>query len=299
MKILTTPEERFANLSDFDFAPHFSEVDRFEGQQLRMHYIDIGDSQAPLLLLIHGEPSWSYLYRKMIPILCKGGFRVIVPDLIGFGRSDKPMEIQYYTYQRHVDWLKKFIENLKLSKINLFCQDWGGLIGLRVVAEQPDLFDRVIAANTALPTGDHSMSEAFLSWQKYSQEVPELQIGKLIQRGCKKPLSQEVIAAYDAPFPDEYYKAGARAFPILVPTTPHDPATERNRQAWFSLKKFTKPFLTIFSDGDPITAGLDKLFQQYIPGTKGQPHVTIKNAGHFLQEDSGEEIAGIVVDFCQ
>jgi len=292
MEILRTPDERFANLPGYPFEPHYVEVDA-----VRIHYVHDGPRTAAPVLLLHGEPSWSYLYRKMIPVLLQAGLRVVAPDLVGFGRSDKPARREDYTYQRHVDWMLGFVCTLDLEDITLVCQDWGGLIGLRLVAEHGHRFARVVAANTFLPTGDQPVPPAFLAWQKFSQEVPELPIGQIIQMGCVTTLPPEVIAAYEAPFPDERYKAGARQFPLLVPTRPDDPASEPNRKAWQALQRWKKPFLTAFSDQDPITRGADLLLQSLIPGAAGQPHTTIQGAGHFLQEDKGEELARVVVDF--
>jgi len=292
MEILRTPDERFANLPGYPFEPHYVEM-----EAVRIHYVHEGPRTAAPVLLLHGEPSWSYLYRKMIPVLLQAGLRVVAPDLVGFGRSDKPARRADYTYQRHVDWMLGFVCTLDLEDITLVCQDWGGLIGLRLVAEHGHRFARVVAANTFLPTGDQPVPPAFLAWQKFSQEVPELPIGQIIQMGCVTTLPPEVIAAYEAPFPDERYKAGARQFPLLVPTRPDDPASEPNRKAWQALQRWKKPFLTAFSDQDPITRGADLLLQSLIPGAAGQPHTTIQGAGHFLQEDKGEELARVVVDF--
>ena len=249
---------------------------------------------------MHGEPSWSYLYRKMIPVLVEAGYRVIAPDLVGFGRSDKPSQRSDYTYQRHVDWMREaLIDQLDLQQVTLVCQDWGGLIGLRLVAEHAERFARVVAANTMLPTGDHDPGEAFNNWKKFSQEVPEFPCGGIIKGATTTELDAAVIAAYDAPYPDESYKEGARQFPTLVPATPDNPAADANRAAWGVLSQWSKPFLTAFSDSDPITAGGDKLMQKLIPGTKGQNHTTIVNGGHFLQEDQGEILAQVVAEFIQ
>lgn len=292
MDVLRTPDERFASLPGYDFAPNYVDVDG-----LRMHYVDAGPSNVSPVLMIHGEPSWSYLYRKMIPIVAAAGYRVIAPDLIGFGRSDKPVNREDYTYQRHVDWMRGFIETLNLGNIALICQDWGGLIGLRLVAEHPDRFARVVAANTILPTGSQSPSEAFLNWQRFSQEAPDFNAGAIVQMATTTDLTPEIIEAYNAPFPDERYKAGARQFPMLVPIAPDDPAVESNRQAWEQLKQWEQPFLTAFSDSDPIMSGGDRIFQSLIPGAQDQPHTIIKDGGHFLQEDQGPDLAHVVVDF--
>lgn len=296
MEILRTPDARFAGLPGFPFAPKYVEID-FEGTNLRMHYVDEGERAAGPVLMLHGEPSWSYLYRRMIPIIRDAGHRCVAPDLIGFGRSDKFARREDYTYQFHVDVLTAFIEALDLKDITLVCQDWGGLLGLRIAAEHPERFARIVAANTFLPTGDQKPSEGFLRWQQYSQTVEDFNVGGIIKGGCATELSPEVIAAYNAPFPDDSYKAGARQFPVLVPTRSDDPASEPNRKAWETLKRWQKPFLTAFSDQDPVTAGADKVLQKLIPGCTGQPHTTITGGGHFLQEDKGEELARVVVDF--
>lgn len=292
MDVLRTPDDRFHNLPGYSFVPQYLDVDG-----LRIHYVDEGPPEAAPILLLHGEPSWSYLYRKMIPRLAAAGHRCIAPDLVGFGRSDKPSTRAEYTYQRHVDWMRGVINALALRTITLVCQDWGGLIGLRLVAEHPDRFDRVVAANTFLPTGDVPPGPAFLAWREYSQTTPHFHVGGIVRGGCATELPADVVAAYDAPFPDDRYTAGARQFPMLVPSTRDDPAAAANRAAWDVLRRWTKPFLTAFSDLDPITQGADQLLQRDIPGTKGQPHTTIKGAGHFLQEDRGEELAQVVDSF--
>lgn len=291
-EILKTPDECFAGLKDFPFAPHYTDVGG-----LSMHYVDEGSGRT--ILLLHGEPSWSYLYRKMIPPLVKRGFRVIAPDLIGFGKSSKPADQAAYTYQTHMDWMTAFLLNLDLRKICLFCQDWGGLIGLRLAAENADRFDLICAANTFLPTGDISPSEAFFQWRDFSQKVSRLPVGRVIKNGCVTELSSEEVAAYNAPFPEEKYKAGARKFPMLVPVSTDDPATPANKKAWEVLKKWEKPFLNLFSDSDPLTRGGDAIFRRVIPGTKNQPHETITGAGHFLQEDKGPQIAQKLADWIE
>jgi haloalkane dehalogenase len=297
MDLLRTPDERFTDLPGYSFDPHYVEVDDTEGGWLRLHYLDEGPADAAPVLLMHGEPSWSYLYRTMIPVIVGADHRAVAPDLPGFGKSDKPTERSDYTYQHFVDWMDGFLDALDLTGITLVCQDWGGLIGLRLAAEQPDRFDRIVAANTFLPTGDHDPGEAFRAWQKFSQEVEDFTVGRIINGGCASSLPDEVIAAYDAPFPDDSYKAGARQFPALVPSTPDDPASEPNRKAWEVLREWRKPFLCAFSDGDPITGGADRVFHSQVPGTEGQPHTTIEGGGHFLQEDKGPELAQVVVDF--
>lgn len=292
MEILRTPDDRFRQLPGYPFAPRYLDLGG-----LRMHYVDEGPRDGAPVLLLHGEPSWSYLYRKMIPLLTVGGHRAVAPDLAGFGRSDKPVRREDYTYQRHVDWTRGVIEQLDLRGITLVCQDWGGLIGLRLAAEHDDRFARIVTANTFLPTGDTPSGDAFLAWRKFSQETPEFPVGRIVQGGCVTSLAPEVVAAYDAPFPDDRYKAGARQFPALVPVSSDDPAAAPNRRAWEVLRRWRKPFLTAFSDSDPITHGADGLLQQAIPGAQGQPHTTIVGAGHFVQEDKGEELARVVIDF--
>jgi haloalkane dehalogenase len=250
------------------------------------------------VLLLHGEPSWCFLYRKMIPVLAAAGLRCIAPDLVGFGRSDKPAARDTYTYAAHVAWMRTALfDALDLRDITLVCQDWGGLIGLRLVAENADRFARVVTANTFLPTGDTPPGEAFLNWQRFSQTVEDFDVGFIVGSGCANPLTPDVAAAYSAPFPDDRYKAGARQFPMLVPTSPDDPAAAANRAAWDTLRAWDKPFLTAFSDKDPITRGGDRAFQRDVPGCAGQPHTTIEGGGHFLQEDEGEQLARVVVSW--
>jgi len=297
MNTLRTPDERFRDLPGFNFRPNYLQVPDSEGGSLRVHYLDEGPRTAEPILLMHGEPSWCYLYRTMIPVFVAAGYRAIAPDLVGFGRSDKPAELGDYTYQRHVDWMQALLSHLDLTGITLVCQDWGGLIGLRLLADHPERFARAVVANTGLPTGNHPMSEAFSAWREHSRTAPEFHIGGIIKGACVNPLSDAIIAAYDAPFPDDTYKVGARIFPSLVPITPDDPAAEANRRAWEVLSGFDKPFLTAFSDGDPITRGGDRVFLKMIPGTRNQPHTTITGGGHFLQEDQGEQFARVVVDF--
>ena len=293
METLRTPDERFAELPGYPFEPHYVEI----ADGLRVHYVDEGPRDGEVVLMLHGEPSWSYLYRKMVPVFTAAGLRSIAPDLIGFGRSDKPTPRTEYTYQRHVDWTWEAVERIGVTDMTLIGQDWGSLIGMRLVAEHPDAFARMVIANGFLPTGDNPPGEAFLNWQKFSQEVPEMPIGGIINGGSASDLSADVIAAYDAPFPDETYKEGARQFPLLVPTSPEDPAAAPNRKAWESLQAFNKPVLTAFGDKDPITRGGERVIQKLIPGAKDQPHTTIEGGGHFIQEDRGEELAAVVVDF--
>lgn len=297
MKFLRTPDSRFEALPDFPFTPRYVEIPAGDGTSLRMHHIDEGPRGAPVVLMLHGEPSWCFLYRKVIAAVTRAGLRAVAPDLIGFGRSDKPGKRTDHSYQRQVAWTHGLLEALDLHDITLVCQDWGGLIGLRLVAEHPARFARVIAANTALPTGDRSMPEGFYTWMRRSQEIAEFPTGKIVAGGCVRPLPPAVQAAYDAPFPDASYQAGARQLPLLVPISPFDPATADNRRAWESLASFPRPFLTIFSDRDPYTAGVEREFCARIPGAAGHPHVVLPGVGHFLQEDAGEELGERTVAF--
>ncbi len=287
-----TPENRFDDLADYDFTPHYAEVGG-----IRMHYVDEGPRDGDVVLLLHGEPSWSYLYRHMIPPLCDAGFRVIAPDLIGFGKSDKPTKKSDYSYAGHVEWMKGFIDVLDLSGITLFCQDWGSLIGLRVAAENEHRFARIALGNGALPTGDQAVPKAFKIWRAFALFSPWFPIGRILQMGTVNELGAAEIAAYDAPFPSSRYKAGARAFPKLVPITPDDPARDANRAAWDVFRQWEKPFLTTFSNRDPIMRGGEKVWQESVPGAEGQEHVIIRNAGHFLQDDKGPELADVLIRF--
>ena len=297
MKALRTPDDRFQNLPGYAFTPHYIEVPDGEGGQLRMHFLDEGPRDGSIVLLLHGEPSWSFLYRKMIPGIVAAGHRAVAPDLIGFGRSDKPSDQADYSFQRHIDWVTAFLVQMDLRGVTLFGQDWGAVLGLRVAAENEERFARIVIGNGGLPTGDRPPNEAFMRWQKFSQTAPKFEIGRIIQASTVNELPDGVVAAYDAPFPDDSYKAGARIFPTLVPSTPDDPATVANRKAWEVLEGWKKPFLTAFSDSDPITKGGEHVMQKRIPGAEGQPHVTIAGGGHFLQEDKGEELARVLVDF--
>jgi haloalkane dehalogenase len=297
MQTVRTPDERFADLPGYPFAPNYVDVDDTDGGTLRVHYLDEGPADGPVVLCMHGEPSWSYLYRKMIPELVAAGLRVIAPDLVGFGRSDKPTEQSDHTYARHVAWMQAaVIDHLDLRDATFFGQDWGGLVGLRLVAENPDRFARVVVGNTGLPTGEHAPSEAFLGWQRFSQTTEVFDVGFLLNAATITDLSEPEIAAYDAPFPDDSYKAGARIFPALVPTSPDDPAAAANTAAWEVFMKWDKPFLCCFSDSDPVTKGGDAPFLKLVPGASGQPHVTVENAHHFFQEDAAPQLARIVID---
>lgn len=297
--VLRTPDERFHGLSDYAFEPHYVDVDGGALGPLRMHYLDEGPRDGAVVLMLHGEPTWSYLYRHMIPPVVSAGCRALAPDFIGFGKSDKPVDRAVYTYQAHVDWMKSWIEQLDLTGITLFCQDWGGLIGLRLAAEMPDRFAKIMAGNTMLPTGDHPAGDAFLQWREFSQKTPEFKIGSIVSRGTVRGLNEAEVAAYDAPFPDETHKAGARAFPMLVPITPDDPAASANRAAWKALIAEKKPFLTCFADKDMIMKGGEKIFQKLLPGCEGQDHFIVEDAAHFLQEDAGPLLGERLASFAR
>jgi haloalkane dehalogenase len=299
MQSLRTPDDRFAGLPDFPYEPQYTEVPSGDGDAtLRMAWVEDGPPDADPVLLLHGEPSWSFLYRSMIPVLAAAGHRVIAPDLIGFGRSDKPAEVSAHTYARHVEWTRTLVADvLDLRSITLVGQDWGGLIGLRLAAEHPERFARIVASNTGLPTGDHPMPEIWHQFRQAIQAAPALDIGRFVQAGCRRPMSDDVRAGYDAPFPDEAYKAAARALPGLVPTTPDDPATMPNRAAWATLTQSPMPALVAFSDGDPITGAMRPILMSVLPGAQGRDHPVIAGAGHFLQEDAGPELAAHVADF--
>lgn len=298
MSALRTPEVRFADLPDFPFKPNYLVIRDVDLGELRMHYVDEGPRDGAVVLCLHGEPTWSFLYRKMIPLFAAAGLRVIAPDLVGFGRSDKPARREDYSYAHHVRWMRDFIEAAALSDITLLGQDWGGLIGLRVLAADPDRFARFSLSNTALPTGDHEASEAFHRWRRFSQEDSEFDIGQIVNLFGRGDLSEAEVDAYRAPFPSDEYKAGARQFPVLVPISPDDPASDDNRRAWQVLQQWDRPALMCFSDADPIMAGAEKPFLKLVPGTRGQPHITLRGR-HFIQEEDGERWARAVIDWMQ
>lgn len=295
MQVLRTPDARFEGLADWPFAPRYVDITDADGTPLRIHHVDEGPADGAPVLLMHGEPSWAYLYRHIIPKLTARGHRAIAPDLVGFGRSDKPASRIDYTYARHVAWMSAWFEAMDLSGAHLFCQDWGGLIGLRLVAAWPERFAGVVVSNTGLPVGGGAVTDGFKAWLQFSQTVPELPIGFLLNGGSARELTAAEMAAYDAPFPDESYKEGARQFPALVPVTAEHEGVAENQAAWKVLEAFHKPVVTAFSDGDPITRGGEEVFQTRIPGAKGQPHVTL-HGGHFVQEDSPAEIAELIDD---
>lgn len=329
MKVLRTPDERFENLPGYAFTPNYQMVPDGEGGELRIHYLDEGPRDGEIILCMHGQPSWSYLYRKMIPVFTAAGYRTIAPDLIGFGRSDKPSERSDYTYQRHVDWMCAWLTALDLNNITFIGQDWGGLIGLRMLTAHPARYARAIVANTGLPDAKgipeemapamrevydsipvieaHELGEKFAAkdgppgffyWRKYTSENPNFKVRDVMASlSLDAGEADAILDAYAAPFPDDSYQAGARQFPSLVPIFPDDPSIPANKKAWEVLQNFEKPFLTAFSDSDPVTAGGETRFQEEVPGAKGQNHVTIKAAGHFLQEEKPEDLANVVIAF--
>jgi haloalkane dehalogenase len=301
MDILRTPDDRFDGLPDFDLDARYVDVPRGDGSgSLRVGYVEAGPADGPVVVCLHGEPTWSFLYRKVVAVLAGAGARVVAPDLVGFGRSDKPTEVGDHSYARHVEWMRAALfDGLDLRDVTLLGQDWGGLIGLRLLAENPDRFARAVAANTGLPDGRHEMPEIWHQFRAAVASAPTLDIGRFVASGCRVPLDPAVVGAYDAPFPDETYKAGPRAMPQLVPITPDDPGAVANQKAWTVLSTLTTPFLCAFSDGDPITGPMAEILPKLIPGAAGQPHTTIRGAGHFLQEDAGEELGRVVADFIQ
>lgn len=328
MDFLRTPDDRFENLKDYPFAPNYVDVSDLEGGTLRLHYLDEGPADGEIILCMHGQPSWSYLYRNMIPILTEAGYRCIAPDLIGFGKSDKPTSQDSYTYANHVAWITEFVRKIGIKNITLIGQDWGGLIGLRVVTENPDLFARIVVANTGLPTGapiPKEMEEAvykkfdetpglppqemmmkmasatdgfgFFYWVKYCAEYPDFKVTDVIQPGDGNPFPEDIKAGYGAPFPDDSYMAGARKFPTLVPILPNNEAIPANKAAWDVLRKWEKPLVTANSNNDLVTAGSDKKFQDEVPGARGQKHTTIDGGGHFLQDARAAELSEVVIGF--
>lgn len=300
MRVLRTPDERFADLPDFPYEPRYADVPDGSGGALRMAYVEAGPADGPVLLCLHGEPSWSFLYRHVIEVAAAAGLRVIAPDLVGFGRSDKPAEIDDHSYARHLDWTGSLVfDVLGLHDITLVGQDWGGLIGLRLLTARPDRFARAVAANTGLPTGDFPMPETWLRFRESVRTAAEFDVARSLQSGCTSTLPDDVRAAYSAPFPDESYKAGPRAMPGLVPADPDDPQAQPNRDAWEVLKTWDRPFLVAFSDRDPITGPMAPLLRQLVPGAHGLEHPVIEGAGHFLQEDAGERLGREIVSFVQ
>jgi haloalkane dehalogenase len=298
MLTLRTPDERFDDLPGFPYPPRYAEVPDGDGGSLRMAWYQAGPDDGPTVLLLHGEPSWSFLYRKVMAVLAGAGVRAVAADLAGFGRSDKPAEPSDHSYARHVEWVRALaFDALGLDQITLVGQDWGGLIGLRLAAEHPERFARIVAANTGLPTGDQELPDVWWHFRRAIESAPSLDIGRFVQSGCRQPLPDEVRAAYDAPFPGPEFQAGPRAMPALVPTSPDDPATRANRAAWEKLGHWDKPFLVAFSDGDPITGAMAPVLRKVIPGAADRDHPVIAGAGHFLQEDAGDHLGEVIADF--
>ena len=291
---LRTPDECFNGLPDFAYTPHYTQVGG-----LRVAHIDEGPRDAPVVLLMHGEPTWSFLYRKMIPVLLAAGFRVVAPDLVGFGRSDKPARPSDYSYANHVRWMNAWLAANDLRRITLFCQDWGSLIGLRMVVDAPQRFDRIVLANGGLPTGTSAIPFAFKVWRAFARFSPWFPIGRIVKAGCAQGLTPQELAAYDAPFPTRRHRIATRMLPGFVPTRPDDPERENNERAWEFFKRWDKPFLTLFSNRDPVTRGGHRIWQRLVPGAQGQPHAVTRGAGHFLQEDKGAEVAQAIVAFIQ
>jgi haloalkane dehalogenase len=300
MAVYRTPDDRFAALEGWDFAPHYTTIDDGSIGPLRIAHAQAqaharaGDS-GPVVLCLHGEPSWSYLYRTMLPRFAAAGLCAVAPDLVGFGRSDKPEDQADYSYESHVRWMLAWFDAQDYRDVTLFCQDWGGLIGLRLAAARPDRFARIVVSNSFLPTGEGTPSAAFLQWQAFSQTVADFDCGWIVNGGTARGISDGAKAAYNAPYPDERSKAGARRFSMLVPTAPDTPGAAENRAAWQVLAEFRKPVLTLFGDSDPVTAGADRALQARIPGAHGQPHQTMAHTGHFSQEDAGPELADAVI----
>lgn len=298
MELLRTPDERFADLPDFPFAPHYVHVPDGDGGTLRVHHLDEGPRDGRTVLFLHGNPSWSFLWRKVIPPFVAAGYRCVAPDLVGLGRSDKPTRFEDYTVARHVAWMRSALfDALALPSVDLVAQDWGGIIGLRLVAELPDRFRTLSLANTGMPVGQGPFSKFLQEWPAMAKAMPEFPVGSLVRMGCADGLTDDVAAAYDAPFPDEAYKAAARSFPELIPLSPDNPAVPGQLAAWKVLETFERPVLCAFSDKDPANRGGDRMLRERIPGAQGQPHTVIAGGGHFLQEDRGEELALAVLEF--
>jgi len=299
METYRTPDERFAEVTGWP-EPAYAEVTDPDGGggRLRMAYVDVGPADGPVVLALHGEPSWSYLYREVADVLVAAGVRCVAPDLVGFGRSDKPVRSTDHSYTRHVAWVRELaFDHLDLRDVTLLGQDWGGLLGLRLVGEHPDRFARIVAANTGLPTGDHDMPEIWWRFRRAVEGAEVLDVGRLVESGCARGLDPAVRAAYDAPYPTEASKAGPRAMPGLVPTRPDDPATGANRAAWEVLRGWDRPFLTAFGDSDPITGAMAPILRRSVPGAAGLEHPVLERAGHFLQEDAGRELGEVVAAF--
>ena len=300
MEVLRTPDERFAGLPGFPFEPHYLNIETKGGTPLRMHYLDEGPREGKPIVMLHGQPSWSYLYRQMVPGLTEAGFRVLAPDLIGFGRSDKPADTGDYSYSQHVEWVSAWLTSLAPTDGTFFVHDWGSMIGLRTLPEHGIRFTEVIVSNGGLPDCERlSPLEIFYTWRQFVRDQEELEVGKVVQLGSASELLEDVVAAYDAPFPDESYRSGVRAFPELVPTAPDQADARANGRAWQFLEQWDKPFLTLFGDSDPINEGADEIFQKRVPGAAGQRHQLLSDAGHFIQEDAPEALVEAIVAFAR
>jgi len=299
MAVLRTPEDRFEGLPDYDFDAHYVEIDDPRLGPLRMHYLDEGDPKGRPVLILHGEPAWSFMFRRSVPVLARAGLRVVVPDLIGFGKSDKPSEQSDYTYEGHVRWLTDFVARVGLRDAILVGHDWGGLLGLRLVTEVDGLAAGYVASNHGYPTGDMPANDALRKWQEFAANTPTLKVGEVVANGCTTDLAPEVVRAYDRPYPDETYKAGARAFPALIPVLPDDPSAQAVRDSRAVLSTSRLPFLTIYGEQDPIAGAADAMFHDLVPGASGQPHVRLVKAGHNAPEDAGETFGVLIRDFAQ
>lgn len=297
MTVLRTPEDRFANLPEFDFDAHYLQVHDPHLGELRMHYVAEGDPRASTVLILHGEPAWSFMFRRTIPVLADAGLRVVVPDLVGFGRSDKPSRQADYSYESHVRWLTEFVTTLRLRDAVLVGHDWGGLLGLRLATEIPGLAKAYVAANHGYPTGDMPPNEALRQWQEYAAVTPDFDVSAIVARACTSSLPQDVLRGYDAPYPDDTYKAGPRVFPALIPVRPDDPASAAVRVSRAALATSSMPFLTVYGEQDPIGGGADAMFHALVPGANSQPHVRLPGAGHNMPEDAGETLGTVIVDF--
>jgi haloalkane dehalogenase len=315
-EFVRTPDDRFSGLAGYPFEPNYVSVQAKGVDALRMHYVDAGPGDGPVVLLLHGQPTWSYLYRTVMPVLTDRGLRAIAPDNIGFGRSDKPTDRTDYTYRRHVQWMTSFVDTLDLRDVTLVVQDWGGPIGLSTLAARPERFARVVASNTVLHTSDPTLAgkltwanhgtgdgrvvleESLLDYVQYCQRAPEL-VASTFLYGASGPLAPEVLAAFDAPFPDQRHSAGLRQMTALIPLSPNDPGAGIGRATTEALEGWDRPFLTAYSDADPATRGWETVFQERVPGAAGQPHRTIAGAGHFVQEDKGEELGHIIAAFIE
>jgi haloalkane dehalogenase len=299
MTVIRTPDERFANLPDYPFEPNYLDIPDEKFGKLRMHYLDEGPADGRIILLAHGQGCWSYIFRHMIPMLVRGGHRVIAPDYIGFGRSDKLPDTEDYTFQKHIDWLVAFFREMNLADATAYLFDWGGFFGLRIAAEHPEFFARIALSNTQLPTGDSPGREWFINWRTEQFALPEFPQGEMINSGVKHPLSPETIAAFDAPYVDESYKTGPRRFPMILPISPDDPAAPANRAAWAKLADWSKPVLTLYSaEFSGSSMGPDKILN-HIPGTRGQAHALLDDAGFYIVEDQPHELARRLLEFAE